>query len=497
MEGNTLRKIVDPQGLRGSLEGSGRGIVICAGGTVLLTNAYVLIRVLREDLNCTAPIEIWHAGQAEIPHAIRAVFEELSCTFKDAYDTDLEPGEPPVRDGWHLKLHALKYASFAEVLMIDADQVPVRDPMCVFDWEGYGKTGAVFWPDVVAFAETSTVWEVLGLPQQEMVAWESGQLCVDRLRHGRAIGASKRILENADAFAGTIYGDKDALGLGWLVTEASHLRVPHLPFVDQKQLGQRDLGGALLFQHRTNCKFTLTETPIFVDGFVYADKCLTYLEALRSVWNERVFSPPPRSVRARQLEDELIAMGSFKLADGAARVTDMTLLRGHQIGDGRTAAFQNWHVHAPEDGPAELVFHGFASISGRIAIDGPPPWTGQGASITQAVLLLDPVKHDATHDVPAVFGLVHGVIKESQKRISAGCFDPQVLAGALSYIAALETGVLETFRKEVTQIAIKNPSAAGLLEQAVDLAQHRADDPLGQVNKNWATLQDATLFKRL
>ena len=35
---------------------TGRGIVIAAGGSSMFTNAYVLVHVLRRNLNCTLPI---------------------------------------------------------------------------------------------------------------------------------------------------------------------------------------------------------------------------------------------------------------------------------------------------------------------------------------------------------------------------------------------------------------------------------------------------------
>ena len=45
---------------------AGRGIVICAGGSALFTNAYVLIHVLRNALQCRLPIEVWYFGSAEM-----------------------------------------------------------------------------------------------------------------------------------------------------------------------------------------------------------------------------------------------------------------------------------------------------------------------------------------------------------------------------------------------------------------------------------------------
>ena len=45
---------------------AGRGIVVCAGGSRVFTNAYVLLSLLRRTLNCTLPIEVWHFGAEEM-----------------------------------------------------------------------------------------------------------------------------------------------------------------------------------------------------------------------------------------------------------------------------------------------------------------------------------------------------------------------------------------------------------------------------------------------
>ena len=47
----------------------GKGIVMSAGGRGLFAQTYVLVRHLRETLNCTLPIEVFYAGAEELPHA--------------------------------------------------------------------------------------------------------------------------------------------------------------------------------------------------------------------------------------------------------------------------------------------------------------------------------------------------------------------------------------------------------------------------------------------
>ena len=61
---------------------SGRGIVMAAGGVVLLTNAWVSVKAIRRH-GCTLPIEIWHSTAAEISPAFADAFRGLGCEVKD------------------------------------------------------------------------------------------------------------------------------------------------------------------------------------------------------------------------------------------------------------------------------------------------------------------------------------------------------------------------------------------------------------------------------
>jgi hypothetical protein len=50
--------------------------------------------------------------------------------------------------GWESKVFAVQHAPYEEVLFLDADNLPARDPSFLFDEPLYRQTGAVFWPDL-------------------------------------------------------------------------------------------------------------------------------------------------------------------------------------------------------------------------------------------------------------------------------------------------------------------------------------------------------------
>ncbi|MGO8147955.1 hypothetical protein AB9F42_34700, partial [Rhizobium leguminosarum] len=49
----------------------------------------------------------------------------------------------------HIKGEAIAHARFTEILYLDSDNVPVRDPTFLFDAPLYKTHGIVLWPDFV------------------------------------------------------------------------------------------------------------------------------------------------------------------------------------------------------------------------------------------------------------------------------------------------------------------------------------------------------------
>jgi len=46
------------------------------------------------------------------------------------------------------KPYALLFTRFREVLLLDSDNLPLRDPTYLFDDEAYRKAGVLCWPDM-------------------------------------------------------------------------------------------------------------------------------------------------------------------------------------------------------------------------------------------------------------------------------------------------------------------------------------------------------------
>jgi len=243
-----------------------RGIVIPAGGELYGRLAWNLVTTLR-GLGCTLPIEIWHMA-GEMPEDMAAVFTEAGCRLVDADATlaalrivprknDAEIGRGR---GWWLKAVAVRFSGFAEVLLLDADNVPARDPTYLFDDRAYTRPGAFFWPDLPPVGNRTVwvpevAWRNVGLhPVYGVRALESGQLLIDRRRHLHALDIAVLLNEWRDYTYQFVYGDKDCWLLAWHLVGSQYGLPSRNPAYRHPAICQHDAAGKLVFQHACAAK---------------------------------------------------------------------------------------------------------------------------------------------------------------------------------------------------------------------------------------------------
>jgi hypothetical protein len=264
----------------------GCGIVICAGGIKYNPCAWVLVRLLRH-LGCQLPIEIWHAGNIECDPQWTALISRYDVVCRDALKTREQHPHPRLR-GWPIKPYAILHSRFEEILFLDADNVPVKDPTFLFECQRYDETGAVFWPDIEQSITPpdSPLWQLFGVPYQAGPDQESGQILINKSRCWKALNLCNWYNEHADFYYRHVYGDKDTfrfawqrLGqpISWIPTRVS-LEMPHT-------LLQHDFAGNVLFQHRFGHKWSLFRNNPKIPGFEHEDLCLSFLNELRQLWH--------------------------------------------------------------------------------------------------------------------------------------------------------------------------------------------------------------------
>jgi len=236
-----------------------RGVVIVAGGDLYFRLAWHLITCLR-GLGCRLPIEVWTLGDAEMTPAMRGLLEERPDVRVKAADAYCQAhGLRQPTSGWELKAFALRHCSFAEVLLLDADQCPVVDPTPLFNDLDFQRTGAMFWPDLPPQRERgewvpAVAWQNVGLEPRAARPFESGQILVSRKRHLGALDVALLLNEWSEYVYQWVYGDKDTFLLAWHLVDRPYVMPARNPRWVAPAIHQHDAAGALVFQHACGAK---------------------------------------------------------------------------------------------------------------------------------------------------------------------------------------------------------------------------------------------------
>lgn len=454
----TLLDDADMAGEYGDRCCQGSGIVICAGGAVMLANAYVLVRVLRDIHKTELPIEIWHLGPVEMPEFLARVFADMECIVKDALSVS-QTENHKIRDGWQLKVFALKHSSFEQVVLLDADQVPLRDPAVLFDWPEYRDTGAVFWPDVIDIAADNPIWNMVGLQQGQVRSWESGQMCLNKKMHWKTICLVLAINERAETFYRFVYGDKDTFLIAWKLTSSSFALVPHLPFQAERYLVQRDFEGNPVFQHHTNCKWAVTQSNENLEGLKLFAECQGFLDDLAGIWNGYIFHAPSRSLEAQRIEKQLAVQRCFTMVRSGTRGGELELLSGHQIGNGRSHELANWYVDKLDE-EFVLVLRDRNKPTASLVRQRSGKWIGKKDDGSEEVFCVEPVPVAASEGTSSEepIDLVAGLVKVAKNQM------PE-LDGALKLLAQLDPDITRQIGIVASTYQVTDPALAKHLEK--------------------------------
>ena len=163
---------------------SGRGIVMLAGGRYSGFAATGL-GMLRE-IGSKLPIEVWVKDSKEEKKGWCGDLakEGIVCRrLSDYMDVSL------LEHGYQLKISSILFSSFEQILFLDADNVPIRNPDKIFDSKSFTETGVILWPDYWTHTGAPLLPYIVGLSDRasEMLredqTAESGQLVWDKKRH--------------------------------------------------------------------------------------------------------------------------------------------------------------------------------------------------------------------------------------------------------------------------------------------------------------------------
>ncbi|KAH3662008.1 hypothetical protein OGAPHI_006189 [Ogataea philodendri] len=142
----------------------GEGIVMVGGGRFSWLSL-LNINQLRST-GCKLPVEVFIASEQEYePDFCEDLLPSLNAKcilgYKELpivkYQNRLEI------DGYQYKILAIFTSSFKNVLLLDADNVVVRDPRHLFEWPDFLSTGLVVWPDCWSRTTHPYYYDIAGI----------------------------------------------------------------------------------------------------------------------------------------------------------------------------------------------------------------------------------------------------------------------------------------------------------------------------------------------
>ena len=222
----------------------GRGIVICGGGLRYIGSLWLTIKMLREQ-GSVLPIEIFGFGGEQPTPLLRKLFEDQNASFVSM--DEIIPGGSTLFKGYVLKIFAILFSSFAEVLSLDSDNMPLVNVDTFFLDQASGdaaqetvdryqpdRDGALFWPDFWSASVDSDLLLTLGIDpvvNEWMGTHDSGQMLVQKRKGWDALMLAAFMSLHADTMYpmltrnGVGIGDKEVLPLCFMALQIPAFKV--------------------------------------------------------------------------------------------------------------------------------------------------------------------------------------------------------------------------------------------------------------------------------
>jgi predicted O-methyltransferase YrrM len=236
---------------------------------------------------------MWHLGDREMDDRMRTIAAGVGAGCIDAEKVK-ERFPARILNGWELKPYALLHCPFKEVLLLDADNVPVVDPSYLFELPEFKSCGAVFLPDYGRLARDRSIWEICDVVYRDEPEIESGQILLDKEFAWRALLLTMWTNEHSDYYYAHVHGDKTTFQMAWHALEMSYaMPAKGIESLDETMC-QHDFVGRRIFQHRNGDKWSLDGSNRCIRGFLYEDRCRAALAELRLSWSGVVDPPAPK-----------------------------------------------------------------------------------------------------------------------------------------------------------------------------------------------------------
>jgi hypothetical protein len=274
---------------------AGRGIVCVAGGIKYQTCAFVLFKLLRE-LGSTLPIYCYYLGEKERDELWEQLVAPLDVRVYNLH-AQLKDFPHPRLNGWEAKAYAILHCPFEEVLLLDADIVPVRDPSFLFDFDEYDRSGAVLWPDLDAVFSDECFRVFGNIAPRPVQPAESGQLLCHKARCWRELCLTNFYNERSRFYYDFVHGDKDTFLMAWLKCGQEPRRPPMFERDGKDNCFiQKWFDGQALFWHTAGRRKLVCydDGESLAEDFPHRERVLQILRQLGREWG---MAPPVETQR--------------------------------------------------------------------------------------------------------------------------------------------------------------------------------------------------------
>lgn len=229
-----------------------RGIVTSAGGDYFPVLLVSLLMLRRTGSNL--PVEVLVASEDEYePLICETVLPALNatCIVLSRILLTSRAHSGLVITGYQLKIFAILFSTFEDLLFLDADNFPVHPPEILFDTKPYTNNNLVLWPDLWTPTFSPHLSSIIGVDaeiMQHRPTIEAGQILVSRKTHAKTLLLAAYYNMFGEFYfplqtqGGPGQGDKETFAAAALVLNETLYTVAQMP----SHLGTPGNGAAVL-----------------------------------------------------------------------------------------------------------------------------------------------------------------------------------------------------------------------------------------------------------
>jgi hypothetical protein len=345
----------------------GRGIVVAAGGAKYFACAFACFTACRR-LGSRIPFEFWHLGKHEMDPMMQRCAESNGIRVVDAIEECKRRGyEPRILNGWELKPLSVMFSAFSEVLYLDADCIPVKNPDLLFEEEKYKKFGAAFWPDLPPSSRKEWLppecWRNIGMKYQNSPDFETGQFMVDKSRRMRELSVANWMNQHSDYFYQFVFGDKSTFHLAWKKCKTEYAMPEKTCGWTKPCIVQNGFDGQPFFYHACQGKDEIVSGSMENHPIGPAVKQAS--EELRKWWSGHIYSWG--EMNEREMAYAKSAIGTYEYSREGMGSRLLELQDEGRTGQGAGRCERRWSVTIV-DGVPHIVAIGSAHKGSEIAM---------------------------------------------------------------------------------------------------------------------------------